>query len=185
MAQLPVLYCLTEFSKLCEIFIFSTHYLLLYLNHPPAPAAGRPVPPGSEVEKKKMNRSLSSVLTLMASLSSPNIVVDQFLMGGIQHLPFFIFGIQSHLLPQVDLDVLLYERVVLDLIDTLFSIHFSLPNVLKTKPECPILFSNRLVFQGFVVEKIEIEWKFPFQGIGRVKDSVIFHLCLGFPNGKD
>ena len=102
-----------------------------------------------KVEKRKMKRSLSSVLTLMASLSSPNIVVDQFLMGGIQHLPFFIFGIQSHLLPQVDLDVLLYERVVLDLIDTLFSIHFSLPNVLKTKPECPILFSKRLVFQGF------------------------------------
>jgi len=36
-----------------------------------------------KVEKKKMNRSLSSVLTLMASLSSPNIVVDSFFMGGI------------------------------------------------------------------------------------------------------
>ena len=102
-----------------------------------------------KVEKRKMKRSLSSVLTLMASLSSPNIVVDQFLMGGIQPLPIFIFGIQSHLLPQVDLDVLIYERVVLDVRETLFSIHFSLPYVLKTKRECPILFSKRLVFQSF------------------------------------
>ena len=48
-------------------------------------------------------------------------------------------GSQRHLLPKVDLDVLIYERVVLVTIDFLSSINISRPHVLKTKRECLIL----------------------------------------------
>ena len=56
--------------------------------------------------EKKMNRSLFSVLTLMASLSSRNITL--FVVSFLSWVM-----IQSHLLPQVDLDVLIYDRFVL------------------------------------------------------------------------
>ena len=41
------------------------------------------------------------------------------------------------------------------------------------------------LIEAINIEKIENEWKFPFQGIEGAKTSVIFHLCFGFPNGKD
>ena len=83
--------------------------------------------------EKKMNRSLSSVLTLMASLSSRNITL---------FVPCFVSGvmIQRILLPQVDLDVLIYHRFVLRAhIFVASSINAICPNVLKTKTECHIL----------------------------------------------
>ena len=54
----------------------------------------------------KMNRSFFSVLTLMAFLSSRNITLFV-----ISFLSWVM--IQSHLLPQVDLDVLIYDRFLL------------------------------------------------------------------------
>ena len=48
-------------------------------------------------------------------------------------------GSQRHLLPKVDLDVLIYVRVVREPMDILSSIKTNHPRELKTKPECPIL----------------------------------------------
>ena len=90
-------------------------------------------PDGSHQSRKKMNRSLFSVLTLMASLSSRNITL---------FVPCFVSGvmIQRILLPQVDLDVLIYHRFVLRAhIFVASSINAICPNVLKTKTECHIL----------------------------------------------
>ena len=89
-------------------------------------------PDGSHQNRKKMNRSLFSVLTLMASLSSRNITLFVII--------FFLIWvmIQRHLLPQVDLDVLIYDRFVLRAPFVAFSINARFPNVLKTKPECHI-----------------------------------------------
>ena len=83
--------------------------------------------------EKKMNRSLFSVLTLMASLSSRNITLFVII--------FFLIWvmIQRHLLPQVDLDVLIYDRFLLRYPVVASSINARWPNVLKTKPECNIL----------------------------------------------
>ena len=81
-----------------------------------------------------MNRSLFSVLTLMASLSSRNIMLV------VESVVSFLTEdmIQRHLLPQVDLDVLIYDRFVLRAPFVAFSINARFPNVLKTKPECHI-----------------------------------------------